>query len=369
MSPLPEDLVRGALADAAGTVTPESLRPLAAPAPRRRRRLVLPIGVAAVAAAALAVVALVARPSAPPPEPRMSLAAYAGAEYVLVGAMPPGQPVTVRSAATGKRIVSVPSPPGTSGFWDAAGTGDDRTFVLTTVDVPRSRIHFYRLRLNADGVPQQFAEMPQAALDGLPGGGPEVLAATRDQSKIAYVTERGGKLSVANGGYSLTGDDRIRERINVIDVRTGERRAVELPRGNIVDKLVWTPDGRHLLFVSETPEGVRVLDPATGKIRSLRLGPSGTVLIGASADPGSTHMVALVTSGGQGHVKWYSLATGKVDRDVPLGPVRPDASAMVGFGDTIVAEIDEYLYKVTGDTVHRQRKPPGIVDLGPGSTW
>lgn len=370
MNTMPEDLVRGALADAAATVAAGAVRPLA-PAASRRRRLAAPIGAVAVAAVALAIVALVVRPSGhPAATPRMTLAAYAGAKYVLTGGMPPGTPVTVNDAATGKRIAHVPVPRGTTGFWDAAGAGDDRTFFLTTVDVGQSVIRFYRLSLKADGTPALLAELPRLALHGLPGEGPRLLAATRDRSTIAYVTESGAKLTAGNGEYSLTDDDRIRERITVIDVATGRRRAFDLPQGQVADDLTWTPDGRRLLFTAETSDtGLRVLDPATGVIRPVQLGPPGTELIGAAADSDNAHIVALVAGQGQGHVKWYSLAAGKIDRDVPLGPVHSGSPAVVSFGDAIVAEIGGHVYKITGNTVHKRPTPRGIVDLSPQSTW
>ncbi|GAA2121305.1 NHL repeat-containing protein [Actinomadura napierensis] len=371
MKTLPEDLVREALADAAATVTPGSLRPLTVGAPRRRRRPVL-FAVAAATAMALAIAALVIRPSDHATEaPRMTLAAYAGAKYVLIGALPPGRPVSVTEAATGREIARIPAPRGAAGFWDAAGTGDGRTFFLTTVDVGRSLIHLYRLYLNTDGTPRTLTELPQLALHGLPGEGPRLLAATRDKSRIAYVTESGAKLTIGkNGGYSLTDDEHIRERITVLDVATGRRRAVDLPEGQIADQLTWTLDGRRLLFTAETRGGgLRVLDAATGEIRPVPLGPAGTELIGAATDADSGHIVALVAGRGQGHARWYSLATGKIDRDVPLGEVRPGSPTVVAFGDTIVAEIGDHLYKIANGTVHKQPIPPGVVDLSPQGAW
>jgi hypothetical protein len=364
-----DDLLRDALADAAATIAPGSVRSLTA-ASRPRRRWAIPVGVATAAALALAVTATVIRPAQPPAAPRMTLAAYAGAKYVLVGGMPPGTPVSVNNAATGKEIARVPIPRGTAGFWDAAGTGDNRTFLLTTVDVKRSLVHFHRLRLSANGIPEQLSELPKLTLHGLPGEGPRLLAATNGGTKLAYVTESGAKVTVTNGGYSLTDDGQIRERITVIDLATGNRRAIDLQKGSVADDLTWTPDGRHLVFTAETPDhGLRILDPATGAIRPVELGSAGAQLAGAAINPDGTQIVALVFSGGKSRLVWYSLASEKIIRDLLLGSDRVGSSSTIVFGNTIVAVVGDHFYQVTGSTVLEQRVRRGVIDFAPGGTW
>jgi DNA-directed RNA polymerase specialized sigma24 family protein len=141
-----------------------------------------------------------------------------------------------------------------TGYWDTAGAGDNRTFFLTSVDYKRAIVSFYRLRLNADGHPQQLSELPRATLhNGLQGEGPQLLAATNGGTKLAYVTETGAELTVTHGGSSMSDDAKIRERIHIIDPRTGDQQAISLPQGTVIDELVWAPDGRALAFTEETP--------------------------------------------------------------------------------------------------------------------
>ncbi|GAB3986011.1 hypothetical protein GCM10029978_100380 [Actinoallomurus acanthiterrae] len=372
MNTMPDDLLRDALSDAAATVTPSGVRPLTTPV-RSRRRWAVPAGVVAVAAAVAAITLITIRPSGQTPAaPRMTLAAYAGAKYVLVGAWPGGAPVSVNDAATGKQIGQVPTPRGTTGFWDAAGTGDNRTFFLTTVEPKRSLVHFYRLRLRANGTPEQLSELPQATLHGLRGEGPHLLAVTNGGTKLAYVTATGAKATHTNDGSTLTDDSRIRARITIIDPASGDQRRIDLPQGTVADDLIWAPDGRHLAFTDETSDGLRILDPATGTIKPIESASGGALLGGAVIAPDSMQIVALASSAGKIRLVWYSLATLKITRDVALGRVRTDAPS-VGpaiSGNTVLMMIGDDLYRVTGIAVHKQHlKKHEEVDMGSEGTW
>lgn len=369
---MPDDLLRDALNDAAATVTQGGLRPFTAPV-RSRRRWAVPVGVVAVATVVAAITLITIRPSAQAPAaPGMTLAAYAGAKYVLSGAIPGGSSISVNDAVTGKQIGQVPTPPGTTGFWNAAGTGDNRTFFLTTVEPKRSRVHFYRLRLRANGAPEHLAELPQATLHGLPGEGPEgMLAATKGGTKLAYVTATGVKATRMNDGSTFTNDARIRERITIIDPASGDRQPIDLPQGTVVDELLWAPDGQHLAFSDETSDGLRILDPATGTIKPIELASGNAVLGGGAIGLDSTQIVALAYSAGKIRLVWYSLATLKITRDVVLGPFRyvPQVGPAVS-GNTALMIIGHDLYQVTGTAVHKHHlKQNEDIDMDSGFTW
>lgn len=385
------ELLREALSDAAATV--EHVRPLTGRV-RRRRRWVVPAAVTATAVtAAMAVTVVATRPgdvtrtnegalpsevplaireSRPPAHAptasRWTLAAYTDAKYVLVGAGMGGAPVAVNDAATGKQIALVPVPPGSTGYWDTAGAGDNRTFFLTSVDYKRAIVSFYRLRLNADGHPQQLSELPRATLhNGLQGEGPQLLAATNGGTKLAYVTETGAELTVTHGGSSMTDDAEIRERIHIIDPRTGDQQAISLPQGTVIDELVWAPDGRALAFTEETPgNGLRTLDPVTGAIRHVDLGGDDGAF--RAADIGSDgDIVALTYRADGNHLVWYSLATSKITRDVPLEHSHTDqAVGPTIVGDAVVVVIGNTMYRVTGTSV-RTRHVGHDIDLE--GTW
>jgi hypothetical protein len=366
---LPDDLLREALADAAATVTAEDVRPLTGPARRsRRRRWAIPAAVTAVAAATAGVV--IAHRPPEPAVPRMTLAGYAGAKYVVTGGGPPGEPAWVNDAVTGRAIAQVPTPRGTTGFWDVAGTGDNRTFILNTVDTGRALVHFYRLRLSARGTPEQLSELPRATVHGLPADGIQLLAATA--TKLAYITATGTKTTIANGGYYVTDGPRMRERITVIDQATGDRRVIGLPRGAVAQEPIWAPDGRHLVFTAMVPDvGLRVLDPATGVIRNLEPGGRNAGFGGAAVAADSAQIVALETGGGRSRLVWYSLATLRIAREVPLGR-EPGITSSLGpvvSGDRVVVVVGDTVYRVVGAVVHRQHIGHGMVDLDPEGAW
>ena len=212
MNTLPENLLRDTLTEAAETVAPHSLRPLSASV-HQRRHWAIPAGLAAATTLAAAVFVVTDQPTArapappatAPAAPPMTLAAYTGVHFTVVAGGPGGGvPTIVMDAATNRRIANVPAPRGTDGFWDVATTGDNRSYVLTTFDRGTTAIRFYRLTLDANGVPTGLTELPKATLYGQPGeDGPGILAVTSDGTKAAYITATGAKVSFANGGYSF----------------------------------------------------------------------------------------------------------------------------------------------------------------------
>lgn len=358
MNTMSDDLLRDALGDAAATITPGELRPLTAPVRRRRRwAIAVPITVGAVLA--LAIVTTLIRPSGHTPASapqRMTLASYVGAKYVLVGAASGGKPVSVHSAATGKRIAQVRTPRGTTGFWNVTGTGDNRTFFLTTYDVQRSLIHFYRLRLRENGTPEEPYELPNLTTHGVPGLGGRMLAATDGAGKIAFVVESGAKITSGANGSSAVISKRARDRITIVDPATAGRRAISLPRGQIVEDLYWASDGRHIAFTTEMVDpGLRVLDTTTGAVHSV--GPRTGAVVSVAVDSSSTHAVALVFSGGKSQLVWYSLGTRKAVRTVTLqhyhAPDTPDSMGPAVSGDTVVVMVADTVYQVTGGQVRK----------------
>lgn len=357
MTGFSDELLRAALADAAGTVRQEELRPLPAP-PRRRRPLFPPLAAltaAAVAVAAVVAVVLVApwsghgRDGARPP---FALAAYGGADYVLDGAQPPGGPsVTIRSTDTGRAIATLPAPAGTSGFRYSADSGDNRTFVLTTADPQACTIGFYRLTLGADG-------RPEGPLTEMRGTG----LRQRTSEALAPLAVAPGARRIAYAGRECGGDS-ARGTVTVIDTVTGDRRVTRLPLPAFASDLYWAPNGRELVFQTMgeyLDRGLSTLDTSTGKVSAIRLGAGDTTLRGAAFGKDGTHIVALVRDGGQNHVVWYALATKTITRRVALPPSDPLAPTMFQVsGDRVVAMIGDHVHVVTGTKVTTHRAGEG----------
>ncbi|WP_067466892.1 TolB family protein [Actinomadura macra] len=365
MTRLNDDLVRAALSDGAGVIDHDDLRPLAAPARRpRRRRWAIPAGAAvtALAAASVAVLVVAGPHQRDAGGPAMSLAAYAGAEYVVDGAWPNGgEELTISEVSSRRVIARVPAPRDSSGFLDAAGTGDNRTFVLTTAAPGACRVRLHRLTLRDNGTPASVSELSGINLTGRQGEGSNQLAVAKGGERLAYST-------LGCGAKSSEG------HITVVDLSTGAQRVVDLPPGAKASDLRWAPDGRQLAFrlAADGWDGYRlnVLDAVTGARTPVSLGPPGTRWnIGVIA-PDGRHLVAVVTTGRERRLIWYSLISKTVTRQVPLAPGSPDDPVISGggTGDALVILIGDRLYRVRGTHVESKQVPPGTsVDLT--GTW
>lgn len=377
MNAMSDELLRGALADAASTVTPQSLRPLPTTVRRRSRWIAMTAISAAVAAAlAITVVTVVHRSRTPAPGP-LSLAAYVGLRYTVEGGGPPGTAVMVYDAVTRKQLAVVAPPKGTAGFWDVARTADDRLYVLTTFDRPSATVHFYRLHLGSGGVPDGLSELTRAALQGQPGGtaGPETLAVTPDGTKLAYVTESGATVRYENGGYEITGDEHVREHITLIDLRTWTRRVIGLPKATSASMLMWAADGRHLFF-GQTPliqrsgdqarDGLYVTDTEGAAVRAVKLGLPGTDFVWDFPATEGADIVALTNKDGRYGLIWYSLANDAITHQADLGPGNVVGTDSIGTGDRIALSIGDYIYTVHGTTVQKHAR--SIPSTGPTPT-
>ncbi|MFD0685536.1 TolB family protein [Actinomadura fibrosa] len=345
MTRLTDDLVRAALRDGAGTVDRDGLRPLAAPA-RSRRRWVIP-ACAAVTAAAAAVAAVFAVPHQRG-EPEMSLASYVGARYVVDGAWPTGgKELTISEVSTDRIVGRVPAPAGSSGFIDAAGTGDNRTFLLTTADARACRTYFYRLTLRGNGTPEGLTALPSATVPGRQGDGPDQLAAAPGGGRLAYST-------VGCGAGKPQG------HITVVDVATGVRHEVGLPRGAQAEDLRWAPDGRRLTFrlAADGWDGwqMNLFDLATGARTPISLGPAGSSFEIGQITPDGGHLVAIVSTGGERRIVWYSLTSLAVTHQVSLGAGPANVPMIAGAGtDDVVFAIGDRFYRVRGTKVESKR--------------
>lgn len=97
---------------------------------------------------------------------------------------------------------------------------------------------------------------------------------------------------------------------------------------------------------------LRTLDTRTGELGTISLGSGEAELHGAAFIGDGTHIAALVRSGRQNRVVWYSMATEKITRQVPLAPSAPDASSMFeAAGNRIVVLIDDRVSVITGTKV------------------
>ncbi|OLT28349.1 hypothetical protein BJF79_10975 [Actinomadura sp. CNU-125] len=350
-----EELLRSALSDAAATVRPEALRPLPGTPPPRRRRALLAVPSAVLVAAAVVALLIVAPWTRDGSSPRFSLASYAGADYVLEGPWPPGMPsVPVRDADTGRVVAEIPVPEGSSGFRDVADTGDNRTFVLTTADPEACTVRFHRLTLRDNGRPAgPLTELDGTAVRQRMGEGQGQVAASPGLRRIAYA----GRDCGDSAGGTIT----------VVDTATGEHRVTKLPPRALASSLGWAPNGRDLVFETMgdyLERELRTLDTRTGELGTVSLGSGDVELHGAAFVGDGTHIVALVRDGRGNRVVWYSMATEKITRQVPLAPSAPDAPSMFeAAGDRVVVLIDDRVSVITGTKVTTEKFDGDLVSL------
>lgn len=374
--PVTEELLRDALTTGAATVTANNVRPLREPAPRRgtTRRWLIPasIGLATVTAAAT-LIALwphnSARTPSPAPDRIITLAAYSGLKYYVGGATWGGAPVSIYDSATGRTIAQVPAPGGSKGFWEVAGTGDNKTFFLSTADKKTCKTGYYRLRLNDDGKPASLTALTKATLSGLPAG---ELAATKDGATLAQVAQ---SCEISHPSVPNT-------RLNIINVRGGTQRGFDLPLMTSVPSLAWAPDGRHLGLVSgEAMDhlSMSLLDTTTAHrladarviTRAESLNISDPEFKRTAITPDGTQAVVLMIAGAeQSRLLWYSLATGRLTREMTLHNGHlADRSLLKPSPDGLLVIAGDYFYRVEGTTSHNLPVPSDPRYLDWDAAW
>lgn len=373
-APIREELLRDALTGGAATVTSNNLRTLREPAPRREisRRWLVPagIGLATVTATATALWPhSSARIPSRAPTRIITLAAYSGLKYYVGGATWGGAPVSSYDSATGRTIAQVPTPRGVKGFWQVAGTGDNKTFFLSAANQKTCKAGYYRLHLNDDGKPASLAALTNATLPGLPTG---ELAATENGTTLAQVTQ---SCDMSNPNVPKT-------RLNIINARSGTQRGFDLPPMTSVLSLAWAPDNRHLGLISGVAMdqlSMSVLDTTTAHsladarviTRAESLNISDPEFKRTAITPDGTQAVVLMITGAeQSRLLWYSLATGRLTREMTLhNGHQTDRSLLKPSPNGLLVIAGDYFYRVEGTTSHNLPAPSDPHYLDWDAAW
>lgn len=326
-----EERLTDALAQVAGLVREETLRPLAsepqglreshgqvgtAPGgglPRRRRRRLMQLAPLAAGVAVLAVVGVlvgVARLNGSAPFPAFRDAATADSPppfYVSIEG--DGNRLVVRRTATGFRTDVVGAPRGWYATGKAAfyqgfemsglGVADDRLFVVSYTNPVLRRTALFRFGLTRSGKVTDFAQLPGGPLPGLVN---PVVAVSPDGTQVAVAGTPPPRHLGDNPVESAT--------VVVVNVLDGSRRTwqggLNRPGQQFsIPSLSWTADGRSLIYVAqwckpqlEIPDNATCQSegskPASGPVAQVRrlavtvgggsLG-SGNVLLQGSARP------------------------------------------------------------------------------------
>ena len=304
-----EDRLTDALAAAARNVPAGTLRPLAVPRPRTRRRGWVPwLAPLAAAAGVALVVGLATVLSGRTPGPPATGAAppryYISMDY-------PGTTV-VRATVDGLITATIPNPygPAGQGIYQAA-SADDRTFFVGYLTHHKEII--YGFRLTGSGKVRGFSPVKGGTLANVQS---DAMAASPDGSRLAIAVTSGPGLP---------------DEIIVIDLQTGARTVwqggMNRPglRAFSINSLSWTASGRELVFGAQwctqvAAMGSQVCDAqgmrhqrrdaevwalypgsAGGRLNSgrllLRQSPRYPYLAGAVISRDGTTLTALVLSG------------------------------------------------------------------------
>lgn len=288
-----ERLLREAYEDAAQTVRPERVRPLAPLGRRRRRRLTIFAPLAAAAAVVVAVAAALAVPrlAGSAPEPTAATAPDGLPPFLVVLALTSTGPLAysleVVSAANGKVLATVPSP-GKDDWQYVTASGNGTTFFAAT-DIAAagkcaSAAHFYRLTLSASGQPASLTPLTTAVVPLLL----EQAIISADGSTIAYL---GQSCHPARG--------QLEEAIGII--RGGGTRQWSVPAGSNVPGvyLSLSADGDALGYLSEklgsNQTSAHILSIRSGVDRTVTQVPDGTYVATAVISDNGTTMYLVTT--------------------------------------------------------------------------
>lgn len=292
-----EDRLTDALTAAARAIPDDTLRPLIAPPPRRRRAawvspLAAALGVVLVVGLAIALGTRLTGSSTGPAGGRAPVPAY----YVVEG-LQGGAPV-VRSTATGRITATVPVPKEANiGVDDILASAHGGVYFVAAAAPGTSGERLYRFSLTGSGQVTGFAPVPGGVL-GNRNWTPNALAASPGGSRVAVSYYWAGPVCGTGPGESQCPHFRAHPGyIAVIDVATGARSVWRGGTGSAftVASLSWATGGRQLVYLGQTcahfqlntevcTHGVRTaelraLDPAA---RGGRL-DSGPVLLRQSA--------------------------------------------------------------------------------------
>jgi hypothetical protein len=377
-----EELLTRALTRAAGQLTPERLRPLAAPSREGRARWRASSPRLAPAAAALAVVLVVALamfvtsghhqariPGGAADGSQAQAAAgtpryYAEAEGRLVGWHGPNSvQIVVRATASGAVVARIPDPavPEAKKVMplSVAAAPDDRTFYALYSTWGRSPgdLWIYRFRITTSDTVTGLTRVNGGVMTGQSylanvGG----FAVSPDGSQIA--------LAMADTHTGNSAAEAVAGEIVVLDLRTGGHA---IWRGGLdqarqifgIQSLSWTGDGKSLVYLAKwCPPGdvsyagyggytCEILGssqhPSQGagfeQVRELKVTVgggalnSGPVLFRPSGqfpflvDPGGTELTTIVTTRSDAlEVARISIATGRVTS--VIGQIPPDGAAL-----------------------------------------
>lgn len=258
-----EDRLRADLQAFAQRAQPGSIRPLRAPAPRRKARTarwLAPVAAAVAVVAVVAGVTLASRSMSHRPAPAGALSGVPRYYVTLVQAQVPAnshghvgdtETANVYDSATGRLLDKVPVPdgaifPGHSGI---AAAADDRLFAINNDG------GIFLLRLSANGRSARLQNLPirRGPLLGLSP------ALSPDGSELALMAERCG-----NGG--------CRFGVQVVPVARPATAKVWLGPRMPVDDLSWSADGQQVMF--DVPAGA-----GTAQYRLLNVAsPAGNLL-------------------------------------------------------------------------------------------
>jgi hypothetical protein len=258
-----EERLREELKEFAQRAQPESIRPLRAPAPRRRARTARWLAPVAAATAVVAVVAGVTlagravsnRPASGNP------AAMPRFYVILVPANRLGtvETANVYDSATGSLLDRVPVPDG--GAFGITAAADDRLFAIGGSD----NVYLLRLSTSGHAAPLQTLPIDRGAVAGGPDDkqiseGTPVFSP--DGRELALTAQ------VCNGG--------CRFGVDVLSLAHSTVSKVWLAQvASSVNSLSWSSDGKQVMFSVQTSTRTR----ATTQYRLLNIGrPAGNLI-------------------------------------------------------------------------------------------
>jgi hypothetical protein len=360
-----EDRLRDAYRDAAGTVTPGSVRGLEEriarrarpgrrrkPSARRWGRILAPLTAAAAVVAIIVLTAVALRPSpgqsgsgrssAGQSSPGLFSAGQAAPggipaaepKFIITATGGPSPSLQVSDAATGASVgtVSLPDPNlahgGHIGVTSVA-TADGRHY-LVALEANPCRSWLYQFTLNERGQPgavTAFAALPtvKSLLYD--------LTISRNGQMIGYTT------TVCMGAKSHP------SYVAATSTRTGKTARWTVPGGGLVDSVSLTADGAELCYsLQDDPSGVRVIPT--------------TAAPGSAADRGRTVVAAAAQFG---PAEWVSFAAITPDGKAVYFTTYPETSRGPGPGQVRVVDL------ATGRTrlVYAPAGSPGLITVDP----